>query len=138
MKRISSLQQQQGYLTLITVVLIVIVGFIAVALAYITFGNAFATLNTQESTSALYIAESGLDATTHVLLSSTLTNRSACSGLSLTNASIGAGTYTVTSTGPFYTSSSTTLNGALTAAAISIPVASTTNYQSSGRIMIDR
>lgn len=138
MKWIMSLKQQRGYLTLVTVVLIVIVGFLAAALAYITVGSSFGSANLQQATSALYLAESGLEHATHELLFYTLTNRSACSGLSLSNASIGGGTYTVTSTGPFYVSSPTTLNGALTAAATTIPVSSTTNYQSSGRIMVDQ
>lgn len=134
----SLLSSQQGYLTLITVVLIVIVGFIAVALAYISYGSSFATINLQKSTSALYLAESGLEDATHELGNPVLANRSSCTGLSLTNAAIGDGTYTAIATGPFYTSSPTTLNGALTAAATSITVVSTANYQSSGRIMIDQ
>lgn len=137
MKTIKSLLHQQGYLTLISVALIVIVGFITVALAYITFGSAFATLNLQKSTSALYIAESGLEDGIHELVTPIIANRNTCTGLNLTN-TVGEGTYTVTSTGPFYTSSPTTLNGALTNTATTITVASTTNYQHSGRIMIDQ
>lgn len=138
MKHLYTVNNQSGYLTLITAALIVIVGFIAVTLSYIIFGNAFGTLNLQQATAALYIAESGLEDATHELNAFTLTNRSACSGLNITNPSIGNGTYTVTSTGPFYVSSPTTLNGAITANANSIPVVSTANYQTSGRIIIDQ
>lgn len=138
MRAIKTIEKQRGFLTLITVVLIVIVGFIGVALAYIYYGSAFATINLQSATAALYLAESGLEDGSHELLSSTLANRSACSGLSLTNPSIGSGAYTLTGAGAFYTSSPTTLNGALTASATSIPVVSTSHYQASGRIMIDK
>lgn len=134
----NSWKNQQGYLTLITVVLIVIIGFIAATLAYIIYGSAFGSLNLQQATQALYLAESGLEDATHTLLANTLAQRGTCTGLSLTNNSIGNGAYSVTSTGPFYVSSPTTLTSAIASNAISIAVASTANYQTSGRIMIDQ
>ena len=95
-------------------------------------------LITADSTSAFYLADAGLENAIHVLDTKTIANRSACSGLSLSNTAIGNGVYAVSSSGPDYVSSPTTLNGALSATATTIPVLSTTNYQSTGRIMIDR
>lgn len=136
MKHNFTLKSQAGFLTLITVVLIVIVGFIAVTLAYITYGSSFANTNFQSSTAALYLAESGLEDGTHELYNPTLANRSPCQGLSLTN-TLGNGTYTVTSTGPFF-AAATTLSGQLNSSATTIPVVSAASYQSAGRIMIDK
>lgn len=134
----NKIKNQAGFLTILSVVLIVIIGFTAVALTYITFGSSFAAINLQKATSALFLAESGLEDATHELLTSTISNRNTCAGLSLTNASIGDGAYSVTASGPFYVNSPTTLTSALNATATTIPVASTTGYQSAGRIMIDR
>jgi Tfp pilus assembly protein PilX len=133
-----NIANQQGFLTIITVILIVVIGFIAIAIAYITSNSAFSTNNFQEANSALYLADSGLEQATRALLLPTVASRSTCAGLSLTNASLGDGTYKVTSTGPFHSPApATTLNGALTSSATTIPVTSTTGYQSAGRIMID-
>lgn len=134
---IKSLRQQLGYLTLVTVALIIIVGFIAVALAYITFSSSFATINVQQSTAALYLAESGLEDATHELTNYDIAVRSNCSGLSLSN-SIGDGTYTVTGSGPSAPAPPSTLSAAVTATATTIPVTSSASYQSAGRLMIDR
>jgi type II secretory pathway pseudopilin PulG len=133
------MDRQEGYLTIVTIVLIVIVGFIAVTIAYVFSGNLFSTSNFQEANSALYLAESGLEQAARALLLPDVFNRSACTGLNMTNSALGNGVYTVTSTGPFNTPSpAATLSGALTASATTIPVTSTTGYQSSGRIMVDR
>jgi len=137
MKKMRGIAKQKGFLLVVAVVLIVVVGFIGIALSYMIYESAYSTLNLQQSTSALFIAESGFEHATHKLLTSTLSNRSNCAGLSLSNASIGDGAYTVTGTGPSYVSAPTTLNGALTANATTITLTSTANYQSSGRIMID-
>jgi Tfp pilus assembly protein PilX len=135
MKKLSN---QQGFLTIITVILIVIIGFISVAITYMFTNTAFSTNNFQEANKALYLADSGIEQATRALLLPDVANRSACSGLSITNSSIGSGTYTVTSTGPFYSPTpATTLSSAISSSAVTIPVVSTTGYQSSGRIMID-
>jgi len=134
-----SLKKQHGFLTILTVVLIVIMSFIAVSMAYVFSNSALTTSNFQQASRALYLAESGLEQATRALLLPTIASRSACSGMNITNAGVAGGTYTVTSTGPFAAPSpGTTLSGALSATATTIPVVSTTGYQTSGRIMIDR
>lgn len=148
-----SLKKQRGFLTLVTVVLIVIIGFIGIALAWMTVGSTFGTSNLQDAESALFLAESGLEQALHKIYTPVLTNRVSCASLStpITN-TLDGGSYSTSLTvppawpftgviaNPLYVSSPTTLNGALTAVSTttSITVASTTNYQPFGRIMVDR
>ncbi len=135
----NTLNNQQGYLTMVTVVLIVVMSFIAVAIAYVFSNNAFSTSNFQAANRALYLADSGFEQATRALFLPDITNRSTCAGLSITNSTVGSGTYTVTGAGPFASPATpTTLNGALTSTATTITVVSTAGYQSVGRIMLDR
>ncbi len=134
-----TLQKQQGFLTIVTVVLIVIIGFVAISIAYVISRSAISTSNFQSASRAFFLAESGLEQATRALLLPTIASRNSCNGLSISNSSMSGGTYTITATGPFKSPApATTLNGALTNSATTIPVASTTGYQSAGRIMIDR
>lgn len=139
------MKTQQGFLAIVAAALVVIVGFLGLAVMYMFAGSATSTLNYLQSSKAFYIAESGLEKATRYLLRpavSGTTTRVACASITgnadLTGSGIGSGTFTVTATGPFYASSPTTVNGALTASATSVTVVSTASYQSSGRIMIDR
>lgn len=134
-----SIKKQHGFLTILTVILIVVMSFLAVSIAYVFSNSAFSISNFQQAERALYLAESGLEEATRALLLPTTAARDACAGLNIIDSSIAGGTYTVTSTGPFSAPSpATTLSGALTNSATTIPVASTIGYQSSGRIMIDK
>jgi Tfp pilus assembly protein PilX len=135
-KNLNVRREQQGFLALVAVLLIIVIGFLGIAVTYMFVGSTRATSDHFQSAQAFWLAESGLEQATYQLLASTLTNRSACSGLNISN-TLGAGAYTITSTGPSYATPST-LNGALTAAATTVPVVSTAGYQSSGRLMIDR
>lgn len=128
---------QHGYLSVIAVLLIVVIGFIGVSAAYLIISSASATNNLAQSTGAFYLAESGLERAIRVLDTSNLTFRNTCAALNLSD-SLAGGVYSVTGAGPYYVSSPTTLSSAITASATTIPVVSTANYQSVGRIMIDR
>jgi Tfp pilus assembly protein PilX len=130
------LSHQQGYLALIAVALIVVIGFLGLAITQMFYGGTKATSDFLQADKALYLAESGLEQAAYKLSAHTLSNRTACSGLSISN-TLGAGAYAVSSTASTYVSSPTTLSSALTASATTIPVASTSGYQSAGRIMID-
>jgi len=129
-------RSQQGYLMMVAVFLIMIIGFLGVAVAWMVSGSANDVNRLLLGESAFYLAQSGLGHATHKLLAPTVSDRSTCSGLSISN-TLGAGAYTVTGSGPYYVSSPTTLSAALTATATTIPVVSTTGYQASGRILID-
>jgi MSHA biogenesis protein MshP len=133
----SSLKKQQGFLMIVAVILIVVIGFLGVAISYMSASSSAGTINYLLGDQALYLAESGFEQATHQLMNSTLANRTACSGLTISN-TVGVGAYNVTSTGPFSVSSPTTLSNAVTATATTIPVISTSGYQNSGRIIIDQ
>lgn len=134
-----SLHNQRGFLTIITVILIVIISFLAVSIAYLFSNSASSTSNFQSANQALYLAESGLEQATRALLLPTVASRDSCTAMNITNATVNGGTYTITATAPSSAPSPpTTISGALTSSATTIPVGSTTGYQSAGRIMIDR
>jgi len=113
-------------------------GFLAVSMAYVFSNSATSTSNFQSANRALYLAESGLEQATRALLLPTVASRDSCTAMNITNAAVNGGTYTITATAPLAAPSPpTTISGALTNSATTIPVASTTGYQSAGRIMID-
>jgi Tfp pilus assembly protein PilX len=139
------MRKQQGFFVIAAVILIVIIGFLGIAITYMFVGSATSNINFLQSSKAFYIADGGLEKATRYLSTPVLSGapaRIACDNVTansnLTNSSLGDGTFTVTSTGSLYVSSPTTVSGALTATATTIPVSSTTNYQNSGRIMVDR
>jgi len=132
-----SLKQQTGFFAVLAVIMILILGCLGVVVSYLFFSSANATVNEALSAQAFYLAQSGIEHATHLLLTPNLTIRNACAGLSVTN-SLSSGNYSVSSTGPSSPSSPTSLSAALTATATSIPVVSTSGYQASGRIRIDQ
>lgn len=131
------MRQQRGYLLIVAAFIVVAIGFLGVGIAYMSVGSSASAISHLQSDKAFYLAESGFEQATHLLLTSDMTNRQTCSGLSINN-TLGNGVYAVTSTGPFYINSPATLTGAITATATTIPVTSTSGYQNSGRIMIDQ
>lgn len=128
---------QQGYLMIVAVALILIIGFIGVSVTALFNTSSRASIDHLLSGQAFYIAESGLEAAGFKLLTPTLASRTSCAAAGATNVAVGKGVYTITTTGPIYVTAAT-LNGALSATATTIPVSSTIGYASSGRIMIDR
>jgi Tfp pilus assembly protein PilX len=131
------LASQQGYLILLVAIMIVVIGFIGVAVSSMFYASTFSTSGQYQGSQAFYIAEAGLEAQTHNLLQTTVLQRGSCVG-PLT-ASFGAGSFTATGTTNYAgdAAAATTLNGALTATATTVPVVSTSGYTSVGRIMID-
>src|SRR5688572_26603548 len=119
---------QQGFLAIVAILLIVVIGFVGLAISAMFIGSARSTTDTLQATKAFYLAEAGFQQATHNLLTPLLSKRLACSTLSLNN-TLGDGAYLVSGTGPFYSSSATALNGAINAVTTSIPVTSTASYQ---------
>ncbi|MDX1902413.1 MAG: hypothetical protein SFW66_10530 [Gammaproteobacteria bacterium] len=139
------MRSQQGYLMLVAVLLIMVIGFLGVSVAYMISSSAFSTNQFTQAETAFDIAASGLEKSTRFLQTPFLTGtnpRTACSAITgesnLTDSSVGSGTFTATtvSGSPFY--ANTTLNGALTASATSLTLTSTTGFAPSGRVSIDR
>jgi hypothetical protein len=137
-----SLHHQRGYLTIVALMLIIIVGFLGSAIAYIYYGGALATANYGLSVSAFYLAEGGLQNGIRLLLTPNMTTtnqRVTCSALtgtsSVTNSSFGSGTYTVTTVSGSPYNVSTTLSGLINSDIVT--ATSTTGFAPSGRILID-
>ena len=131
-------QSQQGYLAILAIILIVVIGFIGTAISTMYFGTSLTAANDYQADSALYLAESGIEHGTHALLQPTVANRTACSSLNIGPLYFGNGAYTVSATNAsHFVSAPTQLSASITASATNIPVASTSGYQSTGRIMID-
>ncbi len=139
-----SLRHQKGYLAIVAVLLIMVLGFLGVAVAIMTVSGSSAINNFIKAEAALDIAEGGLEETARLLLTPNLTGsnaRIACASITsnsnLTNTAIGSGTFTATTVASNPIHASTTLSSALTNSATTIPVASTSGFASAGRITID-
>jgi hypothetical protein len=139
-----SLSRQQGFLAVLAVFLIVVMGMMGIAAAYMFVGNATSQGTMQQSDNAFYVAETGLERAVRLVLTPLMTGtlkRIACDAVTgntnLTAAAFGLGTFTVTTlnSSPIYTS--TTLNGALTATATTIPVVSATGLSPAGTVRVD-
>ncbi len=140
-KRIS---QQRGFLLVLAVLLIMVVGFIGTTIAYLLAGSATATLGFQQSEKALYIAEAGFEQTARLLLTPQLTGtnpRISCASVtgsaSLTNVSVGNGTFTATTVASNPVYAFTTLSGAINNTVTTIPLTSTAGFAPAGRVVID-
>jgi len=130
---------QRGYLMIVAVALILIIGVLGVASSALFTANSRANIDQLMSTQAFYIAESGLEAAAYELLTPVLNARGSCASgtVEATNIAVGEGAYTVTVSGPTYATGAT-LTTTVSASATTILVTSTTGYDSAGQIMIDR
>jgi len=137
-------KNQQGFLMIVAIFLIMVIGSLGVAVAYMIASGALQNNNLTQSEMAFNLANSGLEKATRFLATPLLTganSRITCGSLignsDLTNSNFGDGEFTVTTlTGsPSYASS--TLNGALTASAKFLTLANTTGFAETGRIIID-
>lgn len=135
---------ENGFLMLVAVIFIIIIGFLGLSVAYMIAGSAASTLNAGQGSRALGIAYGGLEKSLRYLTTPLLSGtpaRISCNGVTananLTNSSLGSGTFTVTtvSGSPFF--QNTTLSSAVTASATSIPLTSVSGLSASGRIYID-
>jgi Tfp pilus assembly protein PilX len=126
---------QKGFLSVVAVLLVVVVSLIAAAAAYQFVSDARTSANELNSAQAFYMAQSGVEAAKHTIV----TNGNSCISINGLSSFTGAtftgapGVYTVTGT---LTSASGILNGALTAAASTIPLVTTLGFANSGVITI--
>ncbi|MDQ3018786.1 MAG: hypothetical protein M3Q64_02870, partial [bacterium] len=88
-----SLQKQRGFLLYLAVILISVIGFLGVTITQMYGSSAYSQVNYSLATKALYLSEAGLEHASRQLLNYNPTNRSTCSGLSLSG-TLGSGTYT--------------------------------------------
>jgi hypothetical protein len=135
---------QRGFLAILAVFIIIVVGFMGIAATYMFVGNATSQGDMQQSDNAFYVAESGLERSVRAVLTPFLTGtakRITCASVTgntnLTSASFGPGIFTATTlnSSPIY--AMTTLNGALTATATTVPLVSTSALAPAGTAMVD-
>src|SRR3990167_8065309 len=97
------MNKENGFLSIVAILLIVMIGLLGIAITYLFVGSSASSIHFTQAETALYIAESGLEKATRLLLTPTLTGdnmRLSCAGLNantnLTNSSFGQGALTVT------------------------------------------
>lgn len=137
-------KKQEGYLALIAVLLISMIGFLGITLVQQSSVNITSGTHFQQSDKAFYIANAGLQKATRQLMFSALSGslpKISCIGITgnsgLTNLAVGSGTVTASAAAsPNY--ANTTLSTNITDTATSITVNSTSSFALSGEIMIDR
>jgi hypothetical protein len=134
MIKIKSLQQQQGYLLLVAALLVIVIGFMGVAISYIATGSASATISLQLADQAFYVADSGLEIASRYYLSKGVACTSISGNVDLTNATVGNGKFTVT--GTLYTGANN-LSSAILSNNTTIAVTSTAGFAPSGFLTID-
>lgn len=126
-------KSQEGYLILVAVFFILLMGAISLSTINLLAGNTSSQLKTGLSAQAYYIAESGINKTIRYWHSKGL----ACSSITgfgdLTNSAVGTGQFTVTGAS---TQNTTTLSSNISASATTIPLSSVSGFPSSGAIAI--
>lgn len=147
------LTHQRGYLMVIAIIIIVIVGFAAGMLAYMFVGQSTATSETLQAKSALYIAASGLEIAKRDLVVNGVQCTTINGTTKYTNAALFNGQFTIVGDGKIVvgmlnqniTNSTstiplayTTLSTSITADATTIPLVNATILPSSGTVNIDK
>jgi len=121
--------RQKGFLAIVAILLVVIVGFIAVTATYQFTGDSLSSVNHLNSSQAFYLAQSGISSAKASVLGGT-----SCSSYSSGAVSLGQGQYSATGAANL---SSTTLSGNITNTATTIPLTSTSGFTTSGVIAVD-
>lgn len=128
------IKNQQGYLLMVAVVLIIIATFVGTLLVYMFVNKTGATLNNLKSESALYIATSSLE----IAKRDIAINGQTCSGINglskYTNAALFSGFFTVT--GSLLTAISS-LSSGINSTDSSVTLNNISGFDSSGVIVID-
>lgn len=134
--------RQQGYFLIIAVIFILVMGMMGSLIAYLFANRAQLSVAQQSGLRAFYIAESGLEIGARLLTMPTLSSRIACGSItgtaSITNATMGSGTFTMTTINSSPVFATNTLSSALTSTDTTISVNSTSGFVSAGRILIDQ
>lgn len=141
----TSLRQQQGYFLIVAVIFIMVIGVMGSIIAYMFANRAPISVAEQNGLKSFYIAESGLEIGTRLLTMPNLTGtpiRLSCGSITgtgaITNASMGSGTFTVTTINSSPVFANNSLSAAITSSSSTIPVSSVSGFTSQGRVMIDR
>jgi Tfp pilus assembly protein PilX len=139
-------KNQDGYLLLICVFILIVIGFVGAVAVNMFYGSSTSTALFSMAEQAFFTATSGLEEGTRYILTPSFTapaNRITCAGVAgnsnLTNISLGSGsgTFTVTPVSGTYYRANSALTSAVTTTSTSIPVSSTTGFAPIGRIQMD-
>lgn len=121
--------QQRGVLLIASVVLITIIGLLASVVNYLFVGGSAAGSDHLRSAQALFIAESGLEYAAYQYK----VVGTSCSSLPSTPKSVGVGEFAITAA---LNSANSTLSAGISATDTVIPLNSTANFGTHGRITI--
>lgn len=137
----AKIKTQQGFLLIIAIILIVIIGFIGVVLAYMYIGGPKSNTNILRSNDAFYVATSGLE----IAKRDVLTRWKSCNAISgnvkYTNAAFPPGA--ANPTGYFTVTSSlnnvkSKLSADINASATNIPLLDATGFAAAGFVLIEK
>lgn len=134
--------RQQGYFLVLAIIFVMVIGIMGVAISQMYATRARISVAQQQGLQAFYIAESGLEIASRLLIGPNLVGGQGqtCDTLTgsalVTNASLLNGTFTATAIGGALFSATTTLSGAITSSSNSLTVASTSGLAPHGRIRI--
>lgn len=142
MKHRITRQQQLGALLMTMVFILVVVGLLATVVTRMLSSNAASSYARISAVRAGYIAHGGLEQAIEAMLNTDRTRLSthvACADINsdsnVNQGTLGKGSYTVSATHVY--PSPTTLSASLDDSSTTITVASTSGYESKGRIMLD-
>lgn len=135
-------KKQQGYFIVLAVILILVIGVMGTIIAYLHAGRAKISAAQQQGLQAFYIAESGLEIASRLLIGSNLVSGQGltCATLTgnslVTDASVLNGTFTATAVGGALYSASTNLAGSITSTSNSLTLNSVAGMAAHGRVRI--
>jgi Tfp pilus assembly protein PilX len=133
------MKRQKGYLFIIAAILVVVFGFLAVTVGYISATGIYKHTNYVDTGRSFRVAEAGLRKATRELISGEMVCADINGHADYTNTEFKDGHYTVTAT--LYNptvAAVATLSAAVSAVATTIPVSTLTGYAPSGRVYVDK
>jgi Tfp pilus assembly protein PilX len=130
-----NLSRQKGFLSIVAVLIVVVVAVIAVSASYQFTNDSRTSADSLSSAQAYYLAQAGIEAGKHTII----TNGNSCVSINgatnYTNATISGASGVFTVTGAL-TNASSTLNGVVSVSATTIPLVSSSGFTSTGVIAI--
>lgn len=133
-RRITSLKKQQGYLALLAVLMILVIGALGSAMTNSFFGGSKSIVNYSQGEQAFLIASAGAEQATRYVMQKNITCANIAGNADLTNASFGVGTFTVTGVS---TQANNALNASIANNANSLTLNNSSGFATSGLIKID-
>jgi hypothetical protein len=143
MRTVISKRHQRGYFLIIAVLLVMVISVMGIIISYSFSNRAKISVAQQQGLQAFYIAETGLEIASRLLVGTNLVSGQGLSCATLTgsslvtNSAVLNGTFTATAVGGALYSASTSLSAGITATSNSMSVADVTGMAPHGRVRID-